>query len=171
MHVVHWFLVVSLSWSPPYFDHTFTYVRELAIFPPPDVCHPSASSDGTLVKNRGDPERARLIERPSLPRAAPRLPRLPPPSSTLPTAVRAGLRNLHTAFNMGKGKGAPENPALAHAPDSSRGLSLLALTLRSPFCFSVACLIPFSLLSWGGRSDRQSQPISSRSPTTFILVT
>ncbi len=75
---------------------------------PPDMCHPSASSDGTLVKNRGDPERARLIERPSLPRAAPRLPRLPPPSSTLPTAVRAGLRNLHTAFNMGKGKGAPE---------------------------------------------------------------
>ena len=108
----------------------FTYMRELAISPPPDVCHPSASSDGTLVKNRGDPERARLIERPSLPRAAPRLPRLPPPSSTLPTAVRAGLRNLHTAFNMGKGKGAPENPALAHAPDSSRGLSLLALTLR-----------------------------------------
>ena len=114
----------------------FTYVRELAIFPPPDVCHPSASSDGTLVKNRGDPERARLIERPSLPSAAPRLPRLPPPSSTLPTAVRAGLRNLHTAFNMGKGKGAPENPALAHAPDSSKGLSLLALTLRSGFCFS-----------------------------------
>ena len=96
----------------------------------------------TLVKNRGDPERARLIERPSLPRAAPRLPRLPPPSSTLPTAVRAGLRNLHTAFNMGKGKGAPENPALAHAPESSRGLSLLGT--EAPF-----------LLSWAG----QSQPI------------
>ena len=90
---------------------------------PPDVCHPSASSDGTLVKNRGDPERARLIERPSLPRAAPRLPRLPPPSSTLPTAVRAGLRNLHTAFNMGKGKGAPETLP-SHTRPTHQELSL-----------------------------------------------
>merc|ERR1711959_716860 len=50
-------------------------------------------------------ERAPLIERPSPPELHLRLPRLPSPSSTLPTAVRAGLRNLHTAFNMGKGKG------------------------------------------------------------------
>ena len=55
--------------------------------------------------------------------------------------MRAGLRNLHTAFNMGKGKGAPENPALAHAPDSSR--AQLTRT-DAPF-----------LLSWAG----QSQPI------------
>ena len=97
---------------------------------PPGLCHPSASSVGPRQKNRGDPERAPLIERPSPPELHLRLPRLPPPSSTLPTAVRAGLRNLHTAFNMGKGKGAPENPALAHAPDSSRAQLTLALTLR-----------------------------------------
>ena len=136
---------------------------------PPDVCHPSASSDGTLVKNRGDPERARLIERPSLPRAAPRLPRLPPPSSTLPTAVRAGLRNLHTAFNMGKGKGAPENPALAHAPDSSR-----AQLTRTDAPFSASGLaLPYTVFSspgGAGQTVRASRSLRDHQPRLLFIL-
>ena len=137
---------------------------------PPDVCHPSASSDGTLVKNRGDPERARLIERPSLPRAAPRLPRLPPPSSTLPTAVRAGLRNLHTAFNMGKGKGAPENPALAHAPDSSRAQLTLGLTPRFSSPGQVRASRSSRSPTTLARRSKHTQPVPPRCGAIIALA-
>ena len=137
MHVVHWFLVVSVSWSPQYFDHSqfffFLLITKFAtgIFPPLMCAIPALRQTEHSSKNRGDPERARLIERPSLPRAAPCLPRLPPPSSTLPTAVRAGLRNLHTAHSAWAREKVRQRTLPSHTrPTHQAELSLLALTLR-----------------------------------------
>ena len=106
----------------------------------------------------------------SLPRAAPRLPRLPPPSSTLPTAVRAGLRNLHTAFNMGKGKGAPENPALAHAPDSSRAQLTLGLTPRFSSPGQVRASRSSRSPTTLARRSKHTQPVPPRCGAIIALA-
>ena len=149
----------------------FTYVRELAIFPPPDVCHPSASSDGTRSsKTEVTPRELGS----SNARACPELHLACRAShhhhqpSRLLCAQGSETSTPHSTWAREKVR---QRPLPSHTRPTHQELSLLALTLRSPFCFSVACLIPFSLLSWGGRSDRQSQPISSTSPTTFIVYT